>query len=72
MMTYDEFDTRLKSVNLSKKEFADITQMSYTSVTNWKQTDNIPGWVESWLQNYIKSAKFDKAKKIFDDEFSAN
>lgn len=67
-MTYKEFDNILKTIGLNKKEFAKMVGMSYTSITNWGQKANVPSWVISWLENYIKSSKFDKVKKIFDDE----
>lgn len=59
-MTYKEFENQLQTINLNKKEFANIVDMSYTSVTNWKQSDSIPNWVDSWLYYYKKS-------KILDD-----
>lgn len=37
-MTYDEFDKALEDLGLNKKDFANAVNMSYTSVTNWKQT----------------------------------
>ncbi len=67
-MTYKEFDNILKTIGLNKKEFAKMVGMSYTSITNWGQKANVPSWVISWLENYIKSSKFDKVKKIFNDE----
>ena len=60
-MQYDAFEAMLGAVNLSKKEFAELVKMNYTSVTNWKQSDNVPEWVESWLENYDKARKFDNA-----------
>lgn len=60
-MQYDNFETLLQTVGLTKREFAELVKMNYTSVTNWKQSDNVPDWVESWLNNYNKACKFDKA-----------
>lgn len=69
-MNRETFNKLLKKANLSKREFAEIIGMQYSSVNNWGSSQDFPRWVESWLQNYIKSTKFDKAKKIFDDEFA--
>ncbi|AVK80639.1 hypothetical protein C6B32_01910 [Campylobacter fetus subsp. testudinum] len=70
-MTKQEFDETIKNIGLSRQEFCDITGLAYSSVSNWHDEKKpIPSWVSSWLANYIKSAKFDKAKKIFDDEFT--
>lgn len=63
-MNYDEFDLLLKKIDLNKKEFAQMVGMSYTSVTNWKQVEELPAWVDSWLKNYAKSKKFDTAKDL--------
>ncbi|EJG9872196.1 hypothetical protein NB747_000159, partial [Campylobacter coli] len=54
-MNYDEFENKLKSISLSKKDFSEMVKMSYTGVTNWRQTNSIPGWVNSWLINYEKA-----------------
>lgn len=61
-MTYAEFDKELKSISLSKKEFAELVELHPMSVTNWKQTPSVPSWVKSWLNNYKKAQAFDKIK----------
>ena len=66
-MQYDNFEALLQEVGISKKEFAELVKMNYTSVTNWKQSNNVPEWVESWLINYDKACKFDKAKGLITD-----
>ena len=33
-MNYDEFEYKLKSIDLSKKDFSQMVKMSYTGVTN--------------------------------------
>lgn len=58
-MTYEEFDKVLKEFRLNKKEFAKLTNMSYTGVTNWNQRNQTPAWVDSWLENYEKANKYD-------------
>ena len=62
-MNYEEFEELLKKANLSKKEFSELVEMNYVSITNWNKS-KIPPWVESWLQNYIKA-------KISDDIIEA-
>lgn len=57
-MDSNEFESALKSLSLSKKEFAEKVGMSYNSVVNWNKK-GIPSWVESWLRNYAKSSAFD-------------
>lgn len=53
-MNYDEFENKLKSVSLSKKEFVDIVGMPYQTLMNWKQKDETPYWVEPFLFYYEK------------------
>ena len=45
----------LKSAELSKKALAEKTNLAYSTVNNWGSSQNIPHWVESWLENYIKA-----------------
>lgn len=60
-MTTEELKQLLKKASLSKKEFAEISNISYGTIGNWNDTDRpIPPWVESWLKNYIKAKDMDK------------
>lgn len=61
-MIYEEFEELLKKANVNKKEFSSLVEMNYTSITNWKNTDNVPKWVKSWLENYIKSKSYENIK----------
>ena len=56
-----EFTEFLKNINLSKREFAELSNISYNTVNNWNDENRpIPPWVESWLENYIKAKDMDK------------
>ena len=59
-MEKEDFNKLLKKANLSKKEFAGIIDMKYTSVNNWGSSQQFPRWVKSWLENYIKAKDIDK------------
>lgn len=59
-MNNEDFEELLKNANLNKKEFATLVEMNYTSVTNWSGNNNVPKWVKSWLENYIKAKEMDK------------
>jgi hypothetical protein len=38
-----------------------MTNLTYGAVSNWDDEKKpIPGWVESWLNNYIKAKDMDK------------
>ena len=52
-LTKKEFDILLIKADLTKKEFADMVGLKYNSVVNWN-TNKIPLWVKSWINNYIK------------------
>jgi len=59
-MNNEEFITILKVAKLNKKEFTNLTGLAYSTVANWSTTQNIPYWVKSWLENYIKAKDMDK------------
>ena len=68
-MKKDEFDDTLKRIGMSRQEFADITNLSYGAVSNWHDEKKpVPGWVDSWLENYISKKKYDHIKNIIKDE----
>ena len=54
-MKKEEFNNLLKKADLTKKVFAGIIDMKYTSVNNWGGSQKFPRWVKSWLENYIKA-----------------
>ncbi len=54
-MEKKEFDKLLKIGGFdTKKEFANLFELNPKSVNNWGTSQNIPYWVESWLNNYIE------------------
>lgn len=54
-----EFDKLLKIGGFkTKKEFANLFELNPKSVNNWGTSQNIPYWVESWLNNYIEAKEF--------------
>ncbi|NUW25110.1 XRE family transcriptional regulator [Arcobacter butzleri] len=63
-MNKQEFSDFLKDINLSKKEFAELSNISYNTVNNWNDDNRpIPPWVESWLENYNKVKAYDDIKE---------
>lgn len=64
-MKKQDFDETLKKIGLSRQEFADMTELAYSTIGNWHDEKKpVPGWVESWLENYSKS-------KLADDIINA-
>lgn len=50
-----DFENKLQSLKLSKKEFTQLVGMPYQTLMNWKNKNETPYWVESWLDNYEKA-----------------
>ena len=70
-MTTEELSSTLKSLGISRKEFCEITGLSYGTVANWHDENRpVPSWVSSWLDNYKKSRKFDIIHKLFNEEIN--
>lgn len=58
-MEKEELNELLKAANLTKKELANITNLAHSTVNNWGSGQNVPHWVKSWLENYIKAKMSD-------------
>jgi DNA-binding transcriptional regulator YiaG len=63
-MTKEKFKELLEEADINRKDFARILKCSPQTVNNWGSTQNIPYWVESWLENYIERKKFENMKTI--------
>ncbi len=67
-MNKEDFINRLKELNISKKEFSEMTDIPYSTINNWgtSRSDNkilpVASWVESYLNYYEKAKKFDYIK----------
>ena len=66
-MTNESFEELLKKAKLSKKDFADLVEMNYNSVTNWNKSDKIPQWVGSWLKLYSENKDMTQLKKLIEE-----
>ncbi|MEV9477969.1 helix-turn-helix domain-containing protein [Aliarcobacter butzleri] len=64
-MKKQQFNKTLKEVGLSQKEFAEILGVAQQTVNSWGTTQNIPYWVETWLENYEKAKFADKLIQTF-------
>lgn len=66
-MLKKDFDKKLDDLKLSRKDFADLTGLAYSSVSNWHDEKKpVPSWVGSWLENYQKARDLDTAVAIFE------
>lgn len=58
-MSIDEFESKLKELKLSKKDFSKLSGLSYSGVVNWNSKEAMPVWVEPFLKYYLKSMVLD-------------
>lgn len=54
-MEKEELNNLLAKAGLGRKDLAELLGCATQTVNNWGSTQNVPYWVESWLQNYIKA-----------------
>ena len=63
-----EFKELLKASGITKKEFADLSNMSYGTVNSWgvEGRAEVPEWVKPFLENFEKAKKIDQIKKLIE------
>lgn len=62
-----ELKILLVRANLSKKDFAKMVGISQQSVNNWGSSKNVPYWVKSYLQNYIKLRQYEAIREKIEE-----
>lgn len=65
-MDKQRFKELLKLANISKKELAELLNISQVTVNGWGSTQSIPYWMESWLVNRIKANYYDEIINMVD------
>lgn len=67
-MQLSEFKDLLKASGITKKEFADLSNMSYGTVNSWgvEGRAEVPDWVKPFLENYEKAKTLDLIRKILE------
>lgn len=71
-MNYQHFKDTLKAQGLTIKEFANICGINPKTISiTWKAKDEVPQWVESWLENYIKAQTLESVKDVLCDTSDA-
>jgi len=64
-MTKDKFKQLLDEAEITQKELSIILDTSNQTINNWGSNGrDIPYWVESWLQNYIKAKDIELVAKV--------
>ncbi len=63
-MEYEEFKKILKGIDLSVKEFAKLSNMSYGTCNSWsRENRKVPNWVNAFLNLYIENQECKKYKE---------
>ena len=60
-MKYEEFKKILKDKNLTLKEFANLSNTSYSTCLKWGREDRpVSNWVKPFLDLYIKNIELQR------------
>lgn len=62
-MELEEFKVRLEDLNLNLKDFAEIVNIPYSTVTKYGRTTPIPSWINSFLTIYTQNQKLESLKQ---------
>ena len=62
-MTRQELNILLEKAQITKEEFSQKVGLKYASVNNWGSSQNVPHWVETWLELYIENKQCKKLKE---------
>lgn len=63
-MTLEEFKERLNSLNLNLTEFAEITDIPYSTISKYGRSNPVPLWVPKFLDMYKKTKQLDEFKEL--------
>ncbi|MDD3856389.1 XRE family transcriptional regulator [Sulfurimonas sp.] len=62
-MELQEFKDKLEDLGLNFKEFAEIVNIPYSTVTKYGRSTPIPSWVSAFLDIYTQNVKLESLKK---------
>jgi hypothetical protein len=64
-MDRQQFNAMLEKSQLTKESFSQKIGLQYRSVNNWGTgAQNVPHWVESWLELYYENQECKKIKDM--------
>ncbi len=63
-MTLEEFKERLNSLNLNLTEFAEITDIPYSTISKYGKSNPVPVWTPKFLDMYEKTKEIDEFKLL--------
>lgn len=62
-MELQEFKDNLDDLGLNLKEFAELVNIPYSTVTKYGRSTPIPSWVSAFLDVYTQNLKLESFKK---------
>lgn len=62
-MNLEEFKDKLLELNLNLKDFAELINVPYSTVTKYGRSTPIPPWIDSFLSIYEQNVKLEEFKK---------
>jgi DNA-binding transcriptional regulator YiaG len=64
-MDRQQFNEMLEKSHLTKESFSQKIGLQYRSVNNWGSgAQNVPHWVESWLELYYENQECKRIKEM--------
>ena len=63
-MTIEEFKSELKASNLSIKDFAELSQIPYSTVTKYGRSTPVPPWTAPFLSQYQELKELNEIKTL--------
>lgn len=63
-MDLQTFKAHLKSLGITKKEFAEKLGLSYITVNAWGSVQDFPKYIDVILEKWVKADNFDKIVEV--------
>lgn len=63
-MTLEEFKDRLNTLNLNLTDFAEITDIPYSTISKYGRSNPVPPWVPKFLDLYEKTQGLENFKEL--------
>lgn len=61
-MTHEKFKIKLNNLNINLKQFSELTNLPYSTVSKFGKSNPVPNWVEPFLTIYDENTKMKDIK----------
>jgi predicted transcriptional regulator len=65
-MRHEEFQNKLDELKLGKKDFSDVTNVPYTTVSKYGKSNPVPPWVGPFLDLYEENRNLSEIKELIE------